>query len=532
MLKSTLATQGMVVAPHSLAAQAGLAVLREGGNAIEAAVATAAALAVVYPHMTGIGGDAFWMLKAPGCAPVCIDGSGRLAGTLDACFYHEHGHDVIPTRGPLAANSVAGAVSAWDKALDYSHRQWQGRLPLSQVLADAIHYAEQGYPVTESQARTTQARTDELGVQSGFSATFMAQGAARTMGTLERHPALANTLRHIADAGPGSFYRGDIATAIADELWRVGSPVRQRDLHAHQAEFTTPLTTTFAGGQLYNAAPPTQGLASLMILALFERAGGLNTEPDSAEYIHLLVEATKLAFQIRDRHIRDPQDMPLAASEFLTAARLDALATRIDPNHALPWHGPSEMGDTTWFGVIDREGRSVSAIQSLYHEYGSGIVLQDTGIVWQNRGISFSLQPDTPRSIAPARKPFHTLNPALAELSDGRVLVYGSMGGDGQPQTQAALLTRIAGFGVGLQDAITRPRWLLGRTWGNPSNTLKLESRFPTEVVETLRQQGHDIEMAGAFDEIVGHAGAISRDPHGLLEGGSDPRSDGCVAAF
>lgn len=532
MLKSTLANQGMVVAPHSLAAQAGLAVLREGGNALEAAVATAATLAVVYPHMTGIGGDAFWLFKEPGADPVGIDGSGRLGKDLDACFYHEHGHDVIPTRGVLAANSVAGAVSAWDKALDYSHRLWRGRIPLTRILADAITYAEQGYPVTESQARTTRERAQELGDQPGFADIFLDKGAARPMGSRERNPALAETLKQIARHGSGAFYRGALATSIADELWRLGCPLRHGDLYPHQAEFVTPLATTFAGGRLYNTAPPSQGLTSLMILSLFERAGGLDTEPDSAEYVHLLVEATKLAFQIRDRYVRDPQDMPIPAAEFLSDDRLDRLAARISPDSTLPWRGPGDPGDTTWFGVIDHQGRSVSAIQSLYHEYGSGVVLQDTGIVWQNRGISFSLQPDTPRSIAPERKPFHTLNPALAELGDGRVMVYGSMGGDGQPQTQAALLSRIAGFGVGLQDAITRPRWLLGRTWGNPSTSLKLESRFPSATVETLARLGHEVETVGAFDEVVGHAGAISRTREGLLEGGCDPRSDGCVAAY
>ncbi|ANJ66639.1 gamma-glutamyltransferase [Halothiobacillus diazotrophicus] len=532
MLKSTLANRGMVVAPHHLAAQAGLSVLRDGGNALEAAVATAAALAVVYPHMTGIGGDAFWLFKSPGSAPVSIDGAGRLAMELDACFYNEHGYDAIPTRGPLAANSVAGAVSAWDKALDYSTRLWQGRMPLSRILADAITYAETGYPVTESQARTTSERTQELREIPGFAAVFLDQGLSRPIGATERNPALAETLRQIARHGSGTFYRGELATIISDELWRIGSPVRKRDLYPHQADFVTPLTTNFAGGQIYNTAPPSQGLASLMILALFERAGGLETEPDSPEYIHLLVEATKLTFQTRDRYVSDPQDMSIPASELLSDERLDALAAKIRPDSTLPWRGPGDPGDTTWFGVVDSEGRAVSAIQSLYHEYGSGVVLQDTGIVWQNRGISFSLQPDTPRSIAPARKPFHTLNPALAELKDGRTLVYGSMGGDGQPQTQAALLSRIAGFDVGPQDAITRPRWLLGRTWGNPSTSLKLENRFPQATVEALARLGHDVEPVGAFDEMVGHAGAISRRTDGLLEGGFDPRSDGCVAAY
>jgi len=181
---------------------------------------------------------------------------------------------------------------------------------------------------------------------------------------------------------------------------------------------------------------------------------------------------------------------------------------------------------------VDGEGRAVSAIQSLYHEYGSGVVLEDTGVLWQNRGISFSLEAGSPRELKPGRKPFHTLNPAMAELDDGRLLVYGSMGGDGQPQTQAAIFTRCACFGIAPQEAITRPRWLLGRTWGDNSNTLKLESRFNPAVIQGLRDLGHEVEVVGPYEEMMGHAGAILRSNDGVLEGGADPRSDGVVAAF
>lgn len=535
MLKSTLATRGMVVAPHGLAAQAGLAVLRDGGNAAEAAVATAAALAVVYPHMTGIGGDAFWLMKAPGSPPVAIDGCGCLPADLTAAHYQERGHEAIPTRGPLAANSVAGAVSAWDAALEHSRATWNGKLPLHRILADAIDYAEHGYPVTEAQRKTTASRRNDLAAQPGFAEAFLRQSGNIAPDAIEHQPALAQTLRRIATAGIGDFYRGELAEAIASELARVGSPLKATDFAAHQAALQHPLSLRFGpngGDRLYNTPPPTQGLASLMILSLFERAGGRAVEPDSAEHIHLLVEATKLAFRIRDRHVRDPRDMALPAETFLDDDSLDNLAAQISPDQAMPWGGAGDIGDTTWFGVIDGEGRSVSAIQSLYHEYGSGVVLQDTGIVWQNRGISFSLQPDSPRALRPGRKPFHTLNPAMAELADGRTLAYGSMGGDGQPQTQAAIFSRAACFGVGLQDAITRPRWLLGRTWGDNSNTLKLENRFESEVAERLRALGHEVEIVGAYEEMMGHAGALSHSPSGLLEGGADPRSDGCVAAF
>lgn len=190
------------------------------------------------------------------------------------------------------------------------------------------------------------------------------------------------------------------------------------------------------------------------------------------------------------------------------------------------------MGDTTWFGAIDREGRAVSVIQSLYHEFGSGVVLSDTGICWQNRGASFVLDGSGPKLLRPGRKPFHTLNPALALLKDGRVMVYGSMGGDGQPQTQSAVFTRYVHYGQGLQQAVTAPRWLLGRTWGANSTSLKLEGRFPDEVIEGLIRRGHEVEVVGAFDEMMGHAGALVSSREGVIEGAFDPRSDGAVAAF
>jgi gamma-glutamyltranspeptidase len=522
----------MVVAPHALAAQSGLAVLREGGNAIEAAVATAATLAVVYPHMTGIGGDAFWMLRTPGSEPVAIDACGRTPTDLTTAFYRDRGLDAIPVRGPLAANSVAGAVSAWGRVLDHSREAWGGRLPLTRILADAIEYAEQGYPLTAAQAATTTARLDELAGLPGFGEVFLQDGRPREGGTVERQPVLGATLRRIAEAGCDDFYRGELAEAMAAELQRLGSPVTQADLDVHRALSMPPLSVRFGQGRVYNTAPPTQGLASLMMLALFERAGGCEMQPDSTQYLHTVVEATKLAFQVRDRHVRDPQDMTVTPQDLLADAALDELAARIDPKRAMPWGGAGDIGDTTWFGVVDGEGRAVSAIQSLYHEYGSGVVLEDTGVVWQNRGISFTLEPGSPRELKPGRKPFHTLNPAMAELDDGRLLVYGSMGGDGQPQTQAAVFTRCACFGVGPQEAITRPRWLLGRTWGENSNTLKLESRFDPAVVQGLRHLGHEVEVVGDYDEMMGHAGAIVRNTAGVLEGGADPRSDGVVAAF
>ncbi|MDB5799034.1 MAG: gamma-glutamyltransferase, partial [Paucimonas sp.] len=247
---------------------------------------------------------------------------------------------------------------------------------------------------------------------------------------------------------------------------------------------------------------------------------------------HLVVEATKLAFGLRDRFVTDTAAMGVDAQSLLDAQSLDPLASRIDPARAAPWGRGRGPGDTIWMGVIDRNGMAVSFIQSIYHEFGSGIVLPRTGINWQNRGASFSLDPKALLALAPGKKPFHTLNPAAARLKDGRVMVYGTMGGDGQPQTQAAVFTRHVVFGQPLQTAVSAPRWLLGRTWGQSSDSLKLESRFPAAVIDELRRRGHEVDVLQAYDETVGHAGAIVRHADGLLEGAADPRSDGAVAGF
>jgi gamma-glutamyltranspeptidase/glutathione hydrolase len=246
----------------------------------------------------------------------------------------------------------------------------------------------------------------------------------------------------------------------------------------------------------------------------------------------LVVEATKQAFKLRDQFVTDPADMAVAPQSLLADARLDTMASQIDPMQAAAWGRGRGPGDTIWMGVVDSSGLAVSFIQSIYHEFGSGVVLPSTGINWQNRGASFSLDENALLALKPGKKPFHTLNPAAAKLKDGRTMVYGTMGGDGQPQTQAAVFTRHVVFEQPLQTSITAPRWLLGRTWGQTTETLKLERRFPDSVIDELIRRGHDVEVLLPFDETMGHAGAIVRHPDGTLEGASDPRSDGGVAAF
>jgi len=531
-IRSLNGTRGMAVAPHALAAQSALDILREGGNALEAMIAAAATIPVAYPHMNSIGGDSFWLVHAPRKAPRGIDACGAAARAASIDWYAARGiSQAIPFRGGIAANTVAGTISGWDAAYRMS-RRWGGRLPLTRLLADAIHYAGEGIAVTASQSTATAAKRSELEVQPGFREAFLPGGIAPPAGSLFRQPRLAATLARLARAGLGDFYTGRIAKSIARDLATVGSPLVADDLARHRAKAVTPLSLKHSLGTVYNLPPPTQGLVSLLIVGMLDALEAGAAGPASADYVHLAVEATKRAFAVRDHCLTDPAYMTVDPQALLAPQKVRELAADVDRGRAARWGAGRPPADTVWMGVVDGAGRAVSMIQSIYHEFGSGVVLEESGINWQNRGCSFSLDSAALNSLRPGRKPFHTLNPALALLNDGRTMVYGTMGGDGQPQTQSAVFTRIAVFGMDPQQAVAAPRWLLGRTWGQTSDSLKLESRFSTGVVADLARRGHEMEVLGEFDEAMGHAGAIVRHPNGVLEGGADPRSDGCVAGY
>lgn len=514
---------GIVTSPHYLASRAGRDILARGGSAAEAAVTVAATLAVVYPHMTGLGGDSFWVIRSPDGDLFAIDACGGAGARVDLALYEQAGISRIPFRGPLAAITTAGTVSGWAQVLS----ETGSTLPLEKLLSAAIKYAEKGVEVTKSGAAAAASKDSELAGYAGYDRVFRPDGRPLREGDVLRQPALAQTLKRLAQNGLQDFYTGAIAEDLADDLAEAGSPLRAEDLATHQAFKTEPLSTRIFSTDIYNFPPPTQGLSSLLILALYERLG-LPPEEGFA-HVHGLVEATKQAFSLaRKIELGDPALMPRTAQDVLEDdALLDALAQDIDMDAARPWPTPTEPGDTTWFGAMDKEGWAVSAIQSTYFEFGSGITLPKTGITWQNRGASFVLADKGWNALRPGRKPFHTLNPALAMFDDGRTMVYGTMGGEGQPQTQAAIFTRYARHGMTLSDAIAAPRWLLGRTWGDTSTSLKLESRFDAALFNDLKQAGHEVETLSDFSETMGHAGALVRHTDGTFEGASDPRSDG-----
>lgn len=528
MLQTKRSYRGMVTAPHHLAAQAGLSVLSDGGNAIEAMIAAASTIAVIYPHMNGLGGDGFWLIGRPGSRPIGIQACGRAAKAVDRNWYRERGHAAIPTRGPLAALTVAGTIDGWAKAQEVSRRRYGGRLPMSRLLHDSIRYAWEGVPVPHTLHHNIGAKRPELEAVPGFAEAYLPGGVPLAVGSKLRQPRVADTLTQLSQAGLSDFYRGDIARSMAADLESAGSPLRLSDLETYQAVLVEPLSLSVAGHTVYNMPPPTQGLASLLILGLYARQAA--ERADSPDHLHRLVECTKAAFRIRNRYVTDPDWMERTATEFLTEQALAECERGVSMTKAAPWPEPSAHGDTVWLSATDRTGLSVSFIQSIYWEFGSGLVLPKTGVTWQNRGTSFSLEETSPNRLDPGRLPFHTIQPAMAELSDGRFMSYGTMGGEGQPQTQAAVFTRYVMHGQDLQAAVTAPRWLLGRTWGAESTNLKIESRFDPALIDALRARGHDVAMVGEFEEVMGHAGAIVYHPDGLLEGASDPRSDGVVA--
>jgi gamma-glutamyltranspeptidase/glutathione hydrolase len=431
-------------------------------------------------------------------------------------------------------------VAGWSRALELAG-DWGASLTLERLLEEAVYYAEHGYPVSVGQAAYLAEKVEELRQQPGFSAHFLNNGQVPAPHSRHPQPALARTLRRLIMEGLDSFYRGNLAQDIAAELSALGAPLTLDDLAVQHALLATPLEIPVRGARIYNTPPPTQGVASLLILGIYDALSSLSEQSgkkvsqgkcDGFALVHDLVECTKQAFLLRDAHVADPEHVRQDMLELLNPDILRKLAEAVNRQQAAPWQTGPTGGDTVWFGVIDNAGRAVSCIQSIYFEFGSGVVLPETGLTWHNRGLGFSLDSAHPNYIGPRKKPFHTLNPALALFADGRVMPYGCMGGEGQPQSQAAIFARYAWLRYDLQSAITAPRWVLGRTWGDSDASLKIEENFPAEIITALEAAGHVVTRVKPFNDLMGHAGALVRHTNGLIEGASDPRCDGLVAAY
>jgi oxamate amidohydrolase len=518
-----------VAAPHVLAAQAGRAILAEGGNAIEAMIAMAATIAVVYPHMNSIGGDGFWLIGEPGGRVRAIEACGFAGQGATIAHYSRLADQSIPARGAQAALTVPGTIGGWTLALQFS-ASLDGRIPLTDLLADAIRLAREGYPVSASEARTIPNEYESLKAAPGFAEAYLVDGKPPKAGSARRAPRLADTLQHLSRQGLDDFYRGDVGREIAADLLRIGAPVTREDLTAYLAKWREPLSIRLKGAKLFNTPPPTQGLASLMLLGLLERLNAPRV--DSFDAHHGLIEAARRALAARDRICTDFDDLAPNWADVLSPQSLDREAAAINRSKASPWPDTPATGDTVWMGAMDAAGRAVSFIQSSYWEYGSGCVLPMTGVSMANRGLAFSLDPKSLNPLRPGRRPFHTLNPPLAFFDDGRLVSYGSMGGDGQPQFQAQILARYRS-GETIAGALAAPRLLVGRTWGARSSTVKLENGFDEGIAQALAKAGHSIERTGAArSDMFGHAGMLARRADGVIEAAHGPRSDGGAAGF
>jgi oxamate amidohydrolase len=530
------APRGMVASPHVLASGSGVAALRAGGNALDAAIAAAATIAVVYPHTNGVGGDNFWLIyDATSSRLTALCGAGRSARAASIEWYAGRGiRDAIPARGGPGAVTVPGVVDGWWQAHQYSTRRMGSALPWKNLLADAVAYAREGFSASDGQRVAPPLEPDLFGptaipeIKRDLWPLYHPD--ALTQGPLVQRD-LALTLEAVRDGGPDAFYGGDIARRIATAAATAGSPLAVEDFAEHRSDWMEPLRIAYRKGQAASFPPPTQGMSALAMLGV---ADGFDmAELNEADYVHLLVEAAKLAFEDRDRYLTDPAWMEKSPKELLAPERIAQLRARLDMKRAARTATAGAAGgDTVAIVTADAQGNAVSLIQSLYFTWGSGLVAGDTGVVLQNRGSFFSLDPKQANALAPGKRTMHTLIPSMY-LEGGRPrFVYGTMGGEGQPQTQAALLTRRIDRGLSPQACVEAPRWLYGRTWGTPSRALNLEGRYGRDLVADLAARGHDVKVGKEWDDLFGHAHCIWLDPDGGLVGGSDPRADGAALGY
>ncbi len=539
---------GAVVAPHHLATAAGLAILRAGGHAVDAAIATNAVLGVVLPSGCGIGGDAFWLIwDETGGRQTALNGSGRAAVGADAAALRTTGMTALPYRGPLAI-TVPGAVRSWDDA----HRR-HGRLSAAEVLAPAIELAWNGFPAWDGFISAVEGVLPDviaaLGPRSGFERVYRPHGRAWRLGERVKLPALAATLERLAEVGFQDFYDGEIGERQAAGLARVGSAIGVDDLRGHRSTWTAPIGTEYRGVRVTTHPPNSSGIVALELLNLLETfeppdAGAFGAAGVSeARWVHLGIEAAKLAMADRDRWLTDPAFLDIPVERLISKDYATELAVGIDPQHASqpPASTNPRGGGTIYLATVDAEGNAVSLIESNYMGFGSGVVDPDTGIHYQNRGSYFSLNPEHPNVLAPAKRTLHTLLPGMLFRAGERRpwVVTGSMGGDAQPQIHAQVVSALVDGGVDIATAVGAPRWFVdGPEHFAPPVDVRAERRYDSAVLEALEAMGHPVKRTIPFNGALGHAHAIElvdggpAEPGGSVAAATDPRSAGLPAVW
>lgn len=523
-----------VVSEHPLATQIGYQILREGGNAADAAVAMAAVLAVVRPHMNGIGGDTFALYyDAEEKTVTALNASGRAGQLATPDFYTAQGLERMPFSGALSI-TVPGAVSAWEAMLErYGSRE------LAELLAPAIEIAEQGFMVTSTFAEDAAESAPDL--NAAGQAIYFPDGQPLQEGDILVSADLAASLRLIAEQGAGVLYGGELGKRVAAFLESEGSPIRAADFASHKAEWTEPARMAFQGRNVYTVQPNSQGIVLLQMLAMIDTLPLDNRVNNSPELLHELVEITKLAFADRDRWIADMAMAEVPVSDLLDPDYLTQRAGSISATAALAYQsglgepvfndtgeGPAEDGDTIFLTVVDEQGNAVSWIQSLFGSFGSKLVAPGTGIVLQNRGAGFTLEENHPNQVAPGKRPFHTLMATMLIDGDGEFeLAIGTPGGSGQPQFISQTLLKTLVFGLSPQQAVESPRFRIGNGTG-----LSLESRLPEASISGLAALGHDVEIVSGWTANFGSVQVIQRLPNGVLRTGADMRREAASLAY
>ena len=531
----TMAPHGMVTCPHSLASRAGAEVLCAGGSAVDGAIAASAALSVIYPHMTGLGGDAFWLIYDAKAKRVrYLDGGGRAAASASIKWFRKRGYKEIPFRGILPGTlTTPGAVASWCEA----HAAY-GRLPLGRNLESAVGYAREGFPVTSRLADRIVLIAPDLAQYPESAGIFLKGGGPPRAGARMVNRDLARTLEAVAGSGWSGYYQGEVARELARFAKEHGGLYTESDLAAQRAYWKEPLKATYHGVTLYETPPPTQGFTVLEMLNLLDPFELQKKEFLGPDHVHLMVQAKQIAYHDRDRWLADPASAEVPVDMLLSRVYADERRKLIDPEHALPWDRVPSMGsldgDTVYIAVVDSEGNAVSLIHSHYAAFGSAVVAGRTGVLLQNRSAYFSLDPTHPNRLEPGKVPLHTLIASLAFRDDKLWGVFGCMGADGQPQTHLQTYVAIIDFGRDIQEALESPRWLSGRfSLGEARDTLNLEGRFSTATFDELARRGHLINRWPDWTELAGHAHGITIDlENDMRLGGADPRSDGAAIGY
>jgi len=519
-----MSTRGMVATSQPLAVQAGVSILLQGGNAVDAAIATAAALNVVEPMSTGLGGDAFALVYLSSSRELkALNASGRAPYAASLKTIRNLGYQKMPDTG-IHTVTIPGALDGWCSLLEN-----YGTMNLAQVLAPAISLAEDGFPVTEIIAHVWEQSRAKLLSKPSAANTYLVDGRAPKAGEVVTQPDLARTFKKIAEGGCDVFYRGEIAEAIVACSQGNGGLITMQDLNDHTSTWVTPISTSYHGYDIFECPPNDQGLVALLALNILEAYDLPSLGHNSAEYLHLLIEAVKLAFADTNKYVADPDFIDIPLKELLAKPYAEQRRRLIDMNHAqqeVPAGTPSINGDTVYLAVTDKDGNSISFINSLYQGFGSGIVVGGTGICLQNRGSLFSLEAGHPNCVAPHKRPYHTIIPAMAFKDGDLFLTFGVMGGFMQPQGHIQLLLNIINFRMGLQAALDAPRFRYIQ-----GNECAFEQGIPDGVLQELSNKGHRIAtLDDPYSQQFGGGQTIMIDPESkALVAGSDPRKDGCA---